>query len=410
MEVVCPPWLRVVRSERGTLLLEDASLHSRHPVASEVAALLEELRQPADVDELTSSEGGAIPASVLRGLVQQGLLVDSRGTTPPAGLLVPFQPTFLSCPDSGPGSAQVSVIGMPCEAQSTTGAGPAEGPAALRVASSFAAYETDARGAPFGFYDYDRGARILEGVTFRDLGDVAMPKGEAADLPYSRLSRVVHLCRRSGSFPFVLGGDHSLTFAAVRGLADGPLDVLHLDAHSDIMESEGDLLPASGSVVRALLQQEYVRRVVTVGVRGILQTEQRPLREGHTVVSARQFRGMGPAAVAGLLSGPCYVSLDVDVLDPSIAPGTNLPVPEGLTMAELGAIFAAVAGRVPVIGADVVELSPRHDLGMRTARVSVEIVLRLLAERFATAARPESVEKSAPPLTQRSADPRALES
>jgi arginase family enzyme len=270
---------------------------------------------------------------------------------------------------------------MPCEAQSTTGSGPGEGPAAVRLASEFASYQTSAEDVPLGFFDYEAGARILEGVSLRDLGDIHSDRGEAAEVAGERLSHAVYLCRRAGSFPLVFGGDHSLSFAAVRGLG-GPVDVLHIDAHSDIMEAERHLLPTSGSVVRALLHEEYVRRLVTVGVRGIFQVEQRPLRDGHTVISARRFREMGPEGVAELISGPCYISFDIDALDPSVAPGVNRPVPGGLSTEEVCGIFRAVARRAPVIGADIVELSPRHDLNMRTARIAVELSLRLLAEIF----------------------------
>lgn len=382
MELVCPPWLHVVRSDAGEILLEDLSLHCTRTLDPNLASLLEELHEPVAATELTSHEQAGISDNLISQLLRAGLLVES-GRPSWFGLFAPFQPTFLSCPDSEPEGADVCVIGVPCEAHSTTGPGPAEGPAAMRVASAFLSYQTDQRGTPSGFFDYDAGQQILRGIKFTDLGDIHMPRGEAAEAAGLRLSRAVFACRRLGSFPLILGGDHSLTFAAVRGLADTPISILHLDAHSDIMETEDHLLPSNGSVIRSLLQEEFVRRVVTVGVRGILQIEQRPLREGHVVVSARRFRELGAAAIAELVSDPCYVSLDIDVLDPAIAPGTNVPVPSGLTTEELCSIFSAVMRRVKIIGADIVEISPRHDVHMRTARVAVDLSLRLLAEVFA---------------------------
>jgi arginase family enzyme len=382
MELVCPPWIRVVRSDNGRVLLEDVSLHCSGPTEPLVASLLEELREPVDVAELMKLDGEAISENLLTELLQAGLLMKSGGPSQFAGLLVPFEPTFLSCPASAANNAQISIIGMPCEAQSITGSGPGEGPAALRVASSFTSYRVNEAGVPLGFFDYASETQILEGVSLRDLGDIYMPKGEAAESPYSRLSHVAFLCRETNSFPLILGGDHSLTYAAVRGLADEPIDILHMDAHSDIMDIESTLLPSSGTVVRALLREKYVHRIVTVGLRGVLQIQQQSLRDGHTIISARRFREVGPAAIAGLLSSPCYISLDIDVLDPAVAPGTNLPVPAGLTIDEVIAILRAVASRVKVIGADIVEVSPRHDLHLRTARLGVELSLRLLAESF----------------------------
>lgn len=380
MELVCPPWLSVERGGAGEVRLRDAALQRSFTVDSSLGSLLEQLREPIGLAELTGGDQAAIPETLVGELMRAGYLAQAGGPLSVAGLLTPFQPAFLACPDSGPGTAQVSLIGMPCEAQSTTGNGPGEGPAALRLASEFAEYQTGA-GGPLGFFDYESETRMLEGVSMRDLGNIQAIMGEAAEAPGERLSHAVWLCRRAGSFPLVFGGDHSLTFAAVRGLG-AAVDVLHIDAHSDIMEADINLLPASGSVMRALLHEEFVRRVVTVGVRGIFQVEQRPLRDGHTIVSVRRFREIGPQGVAELVSGPCYISFDLDALDPSVAPGVNRPVPGGLSADEVHGIFRAVARKTQVIGADIVELSPRHDQNMRTARLGAELGLRLLAEVF----------------------------
>ena len=381
MELVCPPWLSVERSGAGEAVVRDAALRRSVTVDPALASLLEQLREPIGLAELTGGDQAAIPEALVGEWMRAGYLAQAGGPLSVAGLLTPFQPAFLACPDSGPGAARVCFIGMPCEAQSTTGPGPGEGPAALRLASEFADYQISPAGVPAGFFDYESGTRILEGVSLRDLGNILAVMGEAAEAPGERLSHAVYLCRRAGSFPLVFGGDHSLTFAAVRGLG-GAVDVLHIDAHSDIMEADISLLPASGSVVRKLLHEEYVRRVITVGVRGIFQVEQQPLRDGHTIISARRFRDIGPEGVAELISWPCYISFDIDALDPSVAPGVNRPVPGGLSAAEIHGIFRAVARRTQVIGADIVELSPRHDMNMRTARIAVELGLRLLAEIF----------------------------
>jgi len=296
--------------------------------------------------------------------------------------LSPFEPTFLRCPYGWPesGSSRVSVIGVPHDLLSRTGAGAASGPSALRVASSHPAYRLDeTSGQSAGWFDYYENRQILTGVTFVDLGDIVFPHGAAASELGRRLSAVVALCHKSGSFPLLLGGDHSLTYWSVEALAAQPLSVLHLDAHSDLAAIPG---PAhcNASVATALLRLPGVASLVTVGLRGILPAHQDPLRSGHHLVSVKDLRQQGAEAIVDLLPAdlPCYVSLDVDVLDPSIAPGTNSPEPDGLSFQEVREILVTAAKRRRIIAADVVEINAFHDTRLLTAKLATRLILSLL--------------------------------
>jgi arginase family enzyme len=382
MQVAFPGWLKIERTASGCSL-HDAALRRSQPVDLALASLLEQLREPIELARLSDPEETNLSEDILQHLLRGGCLVPAGNGPSLPHLLRSFLPAFLSCP-SGSLSFRVSVLGVPCESLSVSGPGQAEGPASIRIASEFAEFTVNAEGKALGFFDYDANRQILEGVSICDIGNLVMEKGEPAERLGERLSQVVFACRQAGSFPLILGGDHSLTHAAVRGLGVPHIHILHIDAHSDIMDADPALLPSSGSVVRSLLGEEWVAGVVSVGLRGVMQVRQQPVNLKHSIVPQSVYRTMRPEAIADMLGDPCYISLDIDVLDPGAAPAVNLPVPAGMSMDEVWALLRAVGAKRKVIGADIVELVPRHDQNFRTARLAAELAIRLLSSVFDT--------------------------
>ena len=312
--------------------------------------------------------------------------MDSHAHQDLGHFLSPFEPTFLRCPSGKPGAAHVSVLGVPYDILSRTGPGAASGPPALRVASSNPGYTLDeTSGQPAGWFDYYEDRQILTGVSFADLGDIDLPHGASASELGCRLAAVVERCHNLGSFPLLLGGDHSLTYWSVKALSQQPLSVLHLDAHSDLAEFPGPAAHCNASVARALLALPGVSSLLTVGLRGILPAHQDSLRPGHRILTANQFEELGAEAVVDLLPAdlPCYVSLDVDVLDPSLASGTNSPEPDGLSFRQVREILAAAGKHRRIAGADVVEINAFHDPRLLTARYATRLILSLLASCIA---------------------------
>jgi agmatinase len=298
--------------------------------------------------------------------------------------LSPFEPTFLRCPsgwlNAGSGAGRVSVIGVPYDLLSRTGPGAANGPPALRVASSNPGYCLDeTSGLPAGWFDYYENCQILSAISFADLGDITFPHGASASELGRRLGAVVARCYKLGSFPLLFGGDHSLTYWSVKALAEQPLSILHLDAHSDLAEIPGPV-HCNASVATALLGLPGVDSLITVGLRGILPVRQDPVRSRHHLVSVKGLREKGAEAIIYLLPPdlPCYISLDVDVLDPSIAPGTNSPEPDGLSFQEVREILVTAGKRRRIIAADVVEINALHDTRLLTAKLATRLILSLL--------------------------------
>jgi len=252
---------------------------------------------------------------------------------------------------------RVVVCGVAWDGGNGVAPGARGAPAALRLhAAGDGALERALRGslAPL------RGA-------VADAGDVEPVPGEPRAWMDRRIEEVCGAAWGAGAGVLLLGGDHSVTHAAVRRAGeDGPVALLWLDAHTDT--AEGPALTHK-TVARALLGLPGVTALVQAGFRGYTLDDElgRPLA-GRTVVTAADVRRHGPRAVAGFLprGTRLYVSVDIDVLDPSVAPGTATPVPGGLTLDEVLALLRHAADGRRLIGCDLVEVNPGRDSGART--------------------------------------------
>ena len=212
---------------------------------------------------------------------------------------------------------------------------------------------------------------------FLDLGNARMPEGvrEAGEAARAAMREAV----RTRAFPVALGGDHSLTHGLVRGVVDelGPVAVLNVDAHLDVREAEP---PNSGTSFRRLVDDKVVPAdwVTEVGVREFATSHRYvewARRAGIRVHRDLVFPEV-PRGAAGV-----YLSLDIDVLDESAAPGVSAPTPGGPTTRELFDYLRELAARVPLVAMDVVETCPPLDQDNRTARAAAWSVLHVLAGR-----------------------------
>lgn len=212
---------------------------------------------------------------------------------------------------------------------------------------------------------------------FLDLGNVRMPEGvrEAGEAARAAMREAV----LTGAFPVALGGDHSLTYGLVRGVVDelGPVAVLNVDAHMDVREADP---PNSGTSFRRLVDDKVVRGdwITEVGVREFATSSRYvewARRAGVRVHRELAFPEV-PAGAKGV-----YLSLDIDVLDESSAPGVSAPTPGGPTTRELFEYLSELAARVPIVAMDVVETCPPLDRDGMTARAAAWSVLHLLSGR-----------------------------
>lgn len=258
----------------------------------------------------------------------------------------------------------VALVGVPWDASSSFQRGCAEAPRRIR----------EALHSPSSNYWSERGDDLSAPGLLHDAGDIELPDdpGEARAAIETGVRRQIE----QGLRPLVLGGDHSITYPVLRGFSGhGALSLLHLDAHADIYdEYDGDRYSHACPFAR-IMEEQLATRLVQVGIR-TLTAHQRSIatKFGVEVLGADRWREAIP--LVARTCGPVYVSIDLDVLEPTLAPGLSHPEPGGLTIREVLEILFAI--RSPIVGADIVEYNPRNDVRDLTARVAAKFVKELV--------------------------------
>ena len=257
----------------------------------------------------------------------------------------------------------IELIGLPSDVNSSFERGPALAPAAIR-----AALWSDR-----GNLACEDGQEIGIDFELRDRGD--LPLSETAE-DDALISAAVQASIASGAAPLALGGDHAMTYPVVRGIhaVHGPVTILHFDAHPDLYDNFEDNPRSHASPFARIMEAGLAKRLVQVGIRTLnAHCRAQAQRFGVEIVPMADFT---PDRVP-VLEGPLYVSIDLDGIDPAEAPGVSHPEPGGLTAREVLAVLRRQTA--PIVGADVVELNPRFDVGERTAILAAKLVRELAA-------------------------------
>jgi len=183
-------------------------------------------------------------------------------------------------------------------------------------------------------------------------------------------------CVKDGCAPLSIGGDHSITYPVLKALheAQGPVNVLHIDAHPDLHDSyEGDPYSHASPFARAH-EDGLIARHVILGVRCFDPHQQEQAKKfGVRLLRADE----ADAVPSGMFEAPLYLSIDLDGLDPAFAPGVSHPEPGGLSTLDVLRLVRRIRG--PLVGADIVELNPERDAALATARVVVRLVKEIAA-------------------------------
>ncbi len=290
-------------------------------------------------------------------------------------------PTFARAPlvaPDGDWHADAAVLGIPFDIALGFRPGVRFGPRAIREASLRYAVP------PQGLYDWRSGIVRLGGVAITDAGDVDLPSLEP-ELAHARITEAARLVRRRARLPLFLGGDHSVTFPLLRAYDDVPgLHVVQLDAHLDFTDvRDGTKWSNSSPFRRATEALPELRHITTIGLRGLRtdpEAVQAARQRGHALVSAEDIPPDDHDLAEILPRGrPVYLSIDLDVLDPSVLPGTSSPEVDGLRYKEVMRLVAAVAEQNDVIGIDIVELCPTVDPTGASALVAARLGVECLA-------------------------------
>jgi agmatinase len=258
----------------------------------------------------------------------------------------------------------VALLGIPWDASSSFQRGAAAAPAKIR----------EALWSPSSNSWNERGDDLAVPERLHDAGDVTL--GADASAARAAIERAVRQVQDHGHRPLILGGDHSITYPVLRAFAAYPPDaIVHFDAHGDLYDSFEDDRYSHACPFARIMEERLAGRLIQVGIRTLTdhQREQQ-VRFGVECFGADRWRDALPTLAA--LSGRVYVSLDVDVLEPMLAPGISHPEPGGLTVREVLEVLHAIRGAV--VGADVVEYNPANDVRDLTARVAAKFVKELV--------------------------------
>jgi guanidinopropionase len=287
-------------------------------------------------------------------------------------------PTFMRLPMvSDFTKLDIALVGVPFDGGTTNRAGTRHGPREIRNQSSLMRRVHHVSNvAPY------------ELVRVADAGDSPVNPINLDDA-LAKITGFFSEIRAGGALPITAGGDHLITLPILRALAkDRPVGLIHFDAHSDTNDRYfGDNPYTHGTPFRRAVEEGLLdpKRVTQIGIRGSIYdpTDYDFARAvGIRIVFIEELLARGTSDVmvearerVGTL--PTYVSFDIDVIDPSMAPGTGTPEIGGISTREAQAMVRLLAG-LDIIGADVVEVSPPFDAGGMTALAGATMMFELL--------------------------------
>jgi agmatinase len=299
--------------------------------------------------------------------------------------------TFLGVPecdlDDGASyaDADVVILGAPFDGGTSSRAGTRFGPQAIRMTDYLP-------------HDGSRPSLALRADGLRDLkvydaGDVEMYSGDI-EVALAALEAAVQKVVQAGAIPVSLGGDHSIAYPDAKGCANligaGRVSMIHFDAHADTGDIEFGSLWGHGQPMRRLIESGALRgdRFLQIGLRGYWpppdtldwMAAQHMRSYEMTEIVQRGLRECLTEAFA-IATDDCdgvFLSVDIDVCDPGHAPGTGTPEPGGLSARELLDAVRRICLELPVVGMDVVEVSPPYDHADITAALANRVVLEAL--------------------------------
>lgn len=288
------------------------------------------------------------------------------------------QLTFAGCPSfmrrpftQNLNKVDVAITGIPFDCATTNRPGTRLGPRAVREQSTLQAHD-----APYGWAQDP-----FESLNIVDYGDCQFDYAQVEQVPKAIESHISHIISHDTAV-LSIGGDHYVTYPILKAHAGrhGPMALIQFDAHSDTW---GDTSPDRidhGTMFRHAINDGTIlaEHSVQVGIR-----TSNPDTMGVNIVDAPTVHAASADIIARQIvqhvgDHPCYLTFDIDCLDPAFAPGTGTPVSGGLSSAQAMEILRALAGRINLKGMDVVEVSPPYDHAGITAIAGAHMAVELI--------------------------------
>ncbi len=257
----------------------------------------------------------------------------------------------------------IEVIGVPSDVGNSISAGTRFGPDAIRHASL-------ALPSP------------LNALIGRDIGDEDTVHAKDWMHVLDDIEQSVSGSLQRQALPLILGGDHAISYAGVAAFADqGPLNIVWIDAHTDFCTWHPGPFHDHKQVLRRISGLPHVHKIVQIGHRGITYKDERHLSDRMTVITAKMAQD--PITHETLLTAlppdePVYISVDIDAVDPMLAPGTGHPVPGGLSVEQVCTLAGAILLQRKVVCLDLMEVNPLLDHADITARAAAIILANML--------------------------------
>lgn len=271
--------------------------------------------------------------------------------------------TFIGC-ENGYEESGICVFGAPFD--STTSFRPG-----ARFASHAMRYESWGLETYSPYQDKD-----LNDIRVFDCGDLELPFGD----PAPALKQIEELSAKimdDNKIPCMIGGEHLVTLGAVRAAAERykDLHIIHFDAHTDLRDEYLGQKLSHASVIRRCHELVGDKKIFQFGIRSGERYEFE-FAEEHNTINKFSLAGL-EEAILEIGDRPAYFTLDLDVLDPSVFPGTGTPEPGGVAFAELlGAVIKI--GKLNIVGMDINELCPVYDQSGASTAVACKILRELL--------------------------------
>ncbi len=259
----------------------------------------------------------------------------------------------------------IQLIGIPYDANSSFLKGAAYAPQRIRLME---------REGSANIYA-ENGLAIQEGTIYQDNGDITFETTNTK-AAFQTIQNSIHQLLEKGDKVIAYGGDHSVSYPIIDVIANHyeGLNILHLDAHTDLYNNFDDNPYSHASPFARLMETGKINSLIQVGIR-TLTTHQREQAErfGVRIIEMKDFN----LDFLKTLKTPLYISLDLDVLDPAFVPGVSHHEPGGMTTREIINLIQQI--EVEVVGADIVEYNPMRDVHNMTAMVAYKLFKELVS-------------------------------
>jgi len=286
--------------------------------------------------------------------------------------------TFMRLPHvEDPRGLDVAIVGVPYDGGTSYRPGARLGPREIRAQSSL-----------IRSYSYFQKVAPFDRLNVADVGDVDAPP-VSIEKAYDAIEGRIGAIADAGARPLAVGGDHSISLPALRALAKrhGALALVQFDSHIDTWDEYFGGKYFHGTPFRRAIEEKLVDggRFIQVGIRGPMYGEDDfdfHRDHGITVVDIDQVKERGiPAVVEEIrrvATGACYMTFDIDAVDPAFAPGTGTPEVGGLTSHEAQRLVRGLRG-LSIVGGDIVEVAPVFDgPGQITALLAANVMFEFL--------------------------------